>query len=180
MVQCGKKGGNSVCYFIWRISRTGEEIDKSHQRNLKRGYSPLTPLTSILHVFSTADQWRSQYENVVLRNSGLCPKLVQRSGVKVPRWLMFIAMLWQPWRSKSFLLRASSMRDSIRSVLKNRSMFGLCIDFLGIWGHVKSYAPLIFSSFAGFIIKFTVCIISNGKVTWPGGLLYTGSCCQRR
>lgn len=64
-----------------------------------------------------------------------------------------------------FWAELSGKCDSTGNVLQNRSMYGLCIDFLGIRGRVISHALLIFGSFAEFLIKCVIDINSTGRVT---------------
>lgn len=68
----------------------------------------------------------------------------------------------------------SGMCDSIRSVLKNRSMCGLCTDFLSSWRWViiTSHTLLSFGSFAKSLIKCVIGINSTKSVTWARELLY--------
>lgn len=145
-------------------------------KELKKGYSPLIPLylDSVLGQYCWSVKvivWKCGSREFWIMPQA-CTKIWPQGAKIINVYCNAVTAL----KIKVFSERASSMRDSIRSVLKNT--FRLYIDFLGIWGHVNSYAPLIFSSFARFVIKLTVWINSNGKVTWPEGLLYTGSCGQ--
>lgn len=166
-------------------------MDVSHQRSLRKGWGRVLFLRHFLWFFSShacawslwlRDMEGLYSESVVLVDSGLCPSLASI----VPWWLTFIAMLDRKVCLRALKTKVFSVRALLYAWLqckvssKTSQCLGSILIFLGIWGSVMNHILLTFVSFTEFLIKLVVSINSPRRVTWEGGLLSTGLCCQGR